>query len=97
MDETKVTWYKGTGNATEDTWSADYYVVTITANSGAVNQDTGFFRSLTSDGVTKIAVAAITLGEGQTMPQEGDTIVLRARIGRIAGGEVRLYDATIVG
>ena len=97
LDETKVTWYKGTGNAPADTWSADYYVVTITANSGSVNQETGFFRSLTSDGVTKIAVAAITLGEGQTMPQEGDTVVIRARIGRIAGGEVRLYDATIVG
>ena len=90
------TQHTGTGNAPEELWSEDWYDVTLTAN-GDANATSGFFRAYAADGTTQIAVASLTLAEGQTMPKAGDTIVVRAKIGRIATGEVRLYGATIVG
>ena len=88
--------HTGSGNAPEELWSEDWYYVTVTAN-GDANANTGFFRAYAADGTTQIAIAALTLSDGQTMPKKGDTVVVRAKIGRIATGEVRLYGATIVG
>ena len=82
-------------NAPEEYWSADWYYVTVKANGDA--NASGFFRAYAADGTTQIAIAALTLSDGQTLPKAGDTIIVRAKIGRIATGEVRLYGATIVG
>ena len=83
-----------------------YYYVTVTFNNGAprnnADKQDGFCRVKTENGHL-MSIYNIILAEGQTMPVEGDTVVLRCVIGCVkstvngdVGQEARLFDCEIV-
>lgn len=87
------------GEVPENAWSADYYYVTVKFNNGApstTSDPVGFCRVLASDNTTKLAIKNIAITGDQTLPVEGDTVVLRAKIAQLKSGEIRLYDVTLV-
>lgn len=80
----------------------DYYYIKVTFNNGAPRASDGFCRVTTSNG-HKMSIQKITLGEGQTMPLDGSTVVLRGKIGCVnstvngsIGQEARIFNATLL-
>jgi hypothetical protein len=78
------------------------YDITVTFNNGAPRSTDGFCRVKTSNGHL-MSIQKITLADGQTMPVEGDTVMLRGKIGCVnstvngsIGKEARIFDATII-
>ena len=80
----------------------EYYDITVTFNNGAPRASDGFCRVSTSNG-NKMSIQKITLADGQTMPVEGDTIILRGKIGCVnstvngdIGKEARIFNAILL-